>query len=546
MQPELLQPSWLQPSWPSYNNIMDSALDQVDQVGLYGLNMDDYVTGGFQLSSSLTNPEDSSGISSSPYFPPVFSSEFVKFPVCDDAPQVESAMDDFLLDVEGFEHTWSGEIEGACGFLAESEGSFPSQQLSINGEDEWSPCASMKSSDASMDITSIQQSLTLPGEEKEVDNQLSMLHLLKAYGEAMEKEQRELAEVIVRCINEKVSPLGETVERLAFNLFEDMENQSDYLKQESHKNFEAAFKTFYQIFPYGRFAHFAANSAILEAVPADAEMIHIVDFDIGDGVQWPPMIEAFGRQKKAVRLTSIKWREEDYSYSPSHWRFEETKRRLYNHARSIGLNLKVEEMEIENLVSETKKTKKRGGRGEWLAFNCMVGLPHMGKGRSRRHVMEFLRVAKELISTSADCSASNRGVITFGEGDAGEKLKNCTGFGSFFDGCLAHYQTLFESMEWNFPIHLAEARIAMEFLFLAPYVSSLAWFQKWEDIREGCDLQAGIGLVGWRLSKESLLEAKVMVQEGESSYRVTFEEDRENEMVLQWRGTPLVKFSTWI
>jgi hypothetical protein len=67
--------------------------------------------------------------------------------------------------------------------------------------------------------------------------------------------------------------------------------------------------------------------------------------------------------------------------------------------RSSGLKLTVEEMGIENLVSEMKKMKKRGGRrSEWLVFNSVVGLPHMGRGRSRRLVMEFLRVAKEMIA----------------------------------------------------------------------------------------------------------------------------------------------------
>ena len=73
-------------------------------------------------------------------------------------------------------------------------------------------------------------------------------------------------------------------------------NHGDYIKQECTKNFEVAFKAFYDIFPYGRFARFAANSAILESIPTDAEMIHIVDFDIDEGLQWAPLIETLGRQ----------------------------------------------------------------------------------------------------------------------------------------------------------------------------------------------------------------------------------------------------------
>ncbi|KAL2546578.1 nodulation-signaling pathway 2 protein-like [Forsythia ovata] len=84
------------------------------------------------------------------------------------------------------------------------------------------------------------------------------------------------------------------------------ENQGDYLRQESVKNFREAFKAFYQGLPYGRFPPFTANSAILEAKPDDAATMHIVDFDIGEGIQWPPVIEAMGRMPKALRVTLIK------------------------------------------------------------------------------------------------------------------------------------------------------------------------------------------------------------------------------------------------
>ncbi|RVW76478.1 hypothetical protein CK203_053339 [Vitis vinifera] len=104
-----------------------------------------------------------------------------------------------------------------------------------------------------------------------------------AYGEAVEKGEAELAVVLMNRIQEKVSPAGEVVERLSYYLFQPTDKQTNYLRQESAKNFNVAFKAFYQIFPYGRFAHFAANSAVLEAMPHDAETIHIVDFDMEKG-----------------------------------------------------------------------------------------------------------------------------------------------------------------------------------------------------------------------------------------------------------------------
>ncbi|KAE8099134.1 hypothetical protein FH972_017138 [Carpinus fangiana] len=429
----------------------------------------------YDLSSLFTTTEDSSELCPIPCYSTMFPDDFFPYlPFDDSQQQFMLAMKDVPmgLEMEGLDFPiWDTGIEGfSYGVLGESEGSFPQQQVSTEGGDFlslWRP------------------------------------------GEALEMEQREIAEGILGSVSEKVSPVGETLERVAFYLSQEIGNQGDYLKQESCKNFEAAFMAFYQTFPEGRFAHFAANSAILEAMPDYAETIHILDFDMGEGVQWPTMIEAISSQHKTLKLTSMKWEEEDSDYVPSPWRFEATKRRLEDQARSSGLKLTVEEMGIENLVSEMKKMKKRGGRrSEWLVFNSMVGLPHMGRGRSRRLVMEFLRV-----------------------------------FGSFFDGHLVHYQGLLESLEVNFPQHLAEARVAMECRFVAPYISSLAWFQKWEEMREGWHLQ---GLEGRRLSKEILTEAEEMVRDGGNSYAARIQGPMGNEMVLEWKGTSLVRVSVWI
>ncbi|KAM4078972.1 hypothetical protein ACB094_09G080800 [Castanea mollissima] len=316
--------------------------------------------------------------------------------------------------------------------------------------------------------------------------------------EVFEKDQRELGQVILRRISEKGSPVGKTLERLAFYLSKDSEiNQGENLKQESLKNFKAAFQALYQALPDGKFAHFAANSAILEAIPDDVETIHIVDFDMGE--------------------------EEDCNGAPL-WRFEETKRRLYDRARAFCL---------------------KGGRRKWLIFNCMVGLPHMGRGRSRSLAMDFLRAAEELIAISANCSTIHKGIITFGDGEACEKLKNCSDFGSFFEGYLVHYKALLESLEMNFPLHFTEARIALECHFVAPYISSLAWFQRWKEIRGGCHLEAGLGLVGKRLSKEIFMVAREMVEEGENKYRIKIEGHTRNEMVLEWKRNTTVRISNW-
>ncbi|XP_016479753.1 protein NODULATION SIGNALING PATHWAY 2-like [Nicotiana tabacum] len=432
------------------------------------------------------------------------------------------------------------EFDDFCKWLndSESEEENGNMNISISCEMQkdgnlWSPAISGASRNSAI-------SLVIPGNSKELDTQISLHHLLAAYGEAIENGHKELAEVIIRSIKGKINPLGESLERVASNLFLQIEDQEDYLKQESSKNLEVAFKVFYQIFPIGKFAHFAANSAIMESIPDDVETIHIVDFDMGEGIQWPPIIEAMCQRRKAMKLTSIKKTKEEST--SDQWRFEDIKRRLLDYAKPFGLRLQIEEMTVEELASEMRRMKKRGNGNEWLVFNCMFKLPHMGKTRCRIHALEFLKLAKEMLLAN---SSTHRGLVTFGDGEAMDNSHNTNTFSTFFNKNLIYYQSIFESLELYFPAYLAEARLAMESLFLAPQVCSFSWFQNWEEIRNTCYSCGEIGLQGKRISKENLLQAKELVNERETPLKVRIEEQRQHEMVLEWKGTQLVSVSTW-
>ncbi|KAJ9545236.1 hypothetical protein OSB04_024943 [Centaurea solstitialis] len=488
MQSELLHHT----SWPT-QSFFQSNLDH------YVPNMGFYESEHHEFPSPINSTPDNSLITSDSYVPGL-SDGYVEYP---------------LLGYDQIDSQDIMALDDVCRWLCDDDQGIQEIQSekSIEGDGIWSPALSMKSSDV------------------ELESETGLPNLLKAYADAMAMEQRELAKVIARCIGEKVNPIGPALERIAFNLFQHAENQGEeYLKQESMKNFKTAFRAFYDIFPYGRFAHFAANSAILEAIPSHAESIHIVDFDMGEGTQWPSVMEAIARQRKSLTITSVKLEDHDSG-------FEETKWHLSNYARSMGLDLNVENVELAELVKVVERPKF--GR-EFLAFNCMIGFPHMGGPRTQATLASFLKLAKGLL-------AKTEGIITFGDGEDGERIENCSNYTSFFDGNLAHYKALYESLEWGFPSYLTEARIAIETLFVAPYVSSLSWFQKWEEGREEVVVsRKDIGLKGRSMSTESLNEARELVKEEESPYGIRIEGDNGNEMVLEWRGTPLVRVSAWV
>ncbi|PIN13368.1 hypothetical protein CDL12_14012 [Handroanthus impetiginosus] len=467
------------------------------------------------------SPPFSPDISSSmQYLETILSDEFHPDSAIHD---ISPLIDDFHIDFDELDCIFNGDMPK------------PLDEYS----DEWNLYDAMNVCEPPTDMMT---SIVLPFEGKEVDNQLFLSHLLLAYAEAMDNQETELPEVISQRIIQRVNPVGGIVERVLYYMFQNLNKKPDYLKQESIKNFYLAFKAFYQIFPYGKFAHFVENFAILEAMPKDVEIINLIDFEIGEGIQWASFMEAIKYQRKEIRIISIKFNEEDESI-PLRWKFEETKRRLCDHGASHGLKVKVKEVGLQDLESVMKNIDY--GRKSWYIFNCNVGLPHMGRIRNKNDVFEFLTLAKNFLY-NVTCYYTTKGIITYGDGDVRQSNTTCKSYSSFLDGIFAHYQALLESMEFNFPSHLGEARTSLECLFVAPYISS--WDRKWEEMKQfdELELELGVSLEGWNLSETSLVEAKELVKESvKSPYGVRIEGEKKNEMVLRWNSVQMVRVCCW-
>ncbi|XP_030541855.2 protein NODULATION SIGNALING PATHWAY 2-like [Rhodamnia argentea] len=516
-------------SWP-YHDLTDST---IDPLGNYNSNFEfhvgEYGVIPSPISDTTGNPVAQFGM------PTAFDASL----------GIGYELEDFAMDFEGLEAFLNGdEPENTCDYSEMSDGSFALQQMTT---ETWSPSTlSMSKSEESNSVgVSAARWLpwTLPTEEMEIDNLLGLQHLLEAYGQAGDNEQKELMEVISRRIAEKSSPLGEVLERLAFYLCQTHEDRSSHLRRELCKNLEASFLAFYQAFPYGRFAHFAANSALLKAMPKEAETIHVVDFDMGEGIQWPPVIEAVAWRNKMLKLTLLTCEEDCGHDAQLNWNVDDTKKRLLDHARSFGVKLEVDSMNNANLVNELRKRNEGDTSKEWMVFNCMLGLPHMGRTTTSRRVNDFFRVAKEYLAHGADRFGRPAGIITFSDGNGFEKLNNCSTFGEFFDHSLGRCHSILESMQSDFPPQLLESRIAMETLFIAPFISSLSWLDRWGETRNVTNAPVAQGLDRLPVGRASVAEAQEMLR-GKTSYEVRLGE-QENQMVLEWKGHEMVRFSTW-
>ena len=64
-------------------------------------------------------------------------------------------------------------------------------------------------------------------------------------------------------------------------------------------------------------------------------------------------------------------------------------------------------------------------------------------------------------------------------------------------------------------------------------------------MKRGDHLEAETSLEGCQLSKNILMEIREVLRESEGSYQAKIEGQHDNELVLEYKGTQLLRFSTW-
>ncbi|XP_076933898.1 DELLA protein GAI1-like [Bidens hawaiensis] len=118
---------------------------------------------------------------------------------------------------------------------------------------------------------------------------------LMACAEAVERADLRLAETLVKRAGvlaaSQPGAINKVVAYFAGALAQRIYGFNPKLLQESQAKDNILRMPFYEIVPHLKFAHFTANQAILEAV-GDNKKVHVIDFGIKDGMQWPAFMQA--------------------------------------------------------------------------------------------------------------------------------------------------------------------------------------------------------------------------------------------------------------
>ncbi|KAL0438080.1 UNVERIFIED_CONTAM: protein NODULATION SIGNALING PATHWAY 2 [Sesamum latifolium] len=385
---------------------------------------------------------------------------------------------------------------------------------------------------------------------------LRLIHLLMAAAEALTgaNKCRELARVILVRLKELVSPNdGTNMERLAAYFTDALQGLLDgaaaggkhvpggaggggHQYKEEHHQTEvlAAFQLLQDMSPYVKFGHFTANQAILEAVTHDRR-VHIVDYDIMEGIQWASLMQALVSRKDGpptphLRITALS---RGGSGRRSFGTVQETGRRLTAFAASIGQPFSFHQCRLDS--DETfRPSSLKLVRGEALVFNCMLHLPHFSY-RAPESIASFLSGSKNL----------NPRLITLVEEEMGGSPGDGGFVGRFMDS-LHHYSAVYDSLEAGFPMQ-GRARALVERVFLGPRIAgSLARIYRACGEEEWCSWGQWLSAVGFRAVNTSFAnhcQAKLLLGLYNDGYRV--EELSSNKLVLGWKSRRLLSASIW-
>ncbi|GLJ10556.1 hypothetical protein SUGI_0130490 [Cryptomeria japonica] len=371
---------------------------------------------------------------------------------------------------------------------------------------------------------------------------LRIVHLLTACAEAASNGVIELVEVLLERLKEIASPTGSTMERVAYYLSQSLQKtqmdkrvHNSISNGVSQANFLGAFILLNQAYPFIKIAHFTTNQSILEAIPLTKQQcVHIIDFDIMDGMQWPSLMEALKNEDYQIdhlKITAVKWVDSFEDSDPFSSYYKDTGKRLSEYADSLGIPFSFQETEMKNLQGMISSSNE----DEIVVVNCMWELPNMFE-RSRKQLVDFINGADQF----------NLVILTLGTGPNGISGydENLT-FMDRFSQCLRNLCAMFDSLEAGLGEQYGLARAMMEHLFSSPMMCRPINYMANDELFRAIDIPLKLGFVEGAISQKIFMHAKALVSCNEIGRLYGVESTGNGQLLLNWDMTPLTCVSAW-
>lgn len=372
---------------------------------------------------------------------------------------------------------------------------------------------------------------------QEQDSGLQLVHLLLACAEAVAKEDYMLARRYLHHLNQVVSALGDSMQRVAACFTEALSARlAATLTTNPSASAPKPFSPFppnsleilkiyqivYQACPYVKFAHFTANQAIFEAFESE-ERVHVIDLDILQGYQWPAFMQALAARSGGapfLRITGV---------GSCIEAVKETGRCLTELA--LSLHVPFEFHAVGEQLEDLKPHMFNRRIGEALAVNTVNRL-HRVPGNCLGNLLGMIRDQAPNIVTLVEQEASHNGPYFLGR----------------FLEALHYYSAIFDSLDATFPPDSAQRAKVEQYIF-APEIRNIVAcegaerterherLEKWRKVMEGK------GFKSVPLSANAVTQSKILLGLYScDGYRMT--EDK-GCLLLGWQDRSIMAASAW-
>ncbi|KAK9940551.1 hypothetical protein M0R45_017206 [Rubus argutus] len=368
--------------------------------------------------------------------------------------------------------------------------------------------------------------------------------LLILCAQAVSVDDRGTAVELLEQIRRHSSPFGDSSQRLAHCFANALEARlagtgSQMYAALTSKIMSAAdtlkfFRAYIAVCPFVKMSIIFANDMILKAAEK-AETLHIIDFGILYGFQWPALIHCLSRRAGGppkLRITGV---ELPLSGFRPEERVQETGHRLAKYCKRFnvpfeyyGIAKKWETLQFEDLKVQ---------RNEVLAVNCQCRFKNLLDetvvvNSPRDNVLSLIRKMNPDVFVQSDVNGSQQAPV----------------FASRFREAILYFSTLFDILDSTLP-RADEMRLGFEKEFIrrevvnvvacegSERISRPETYKQWQ-VR---NLRAGFRQLP--LDREVMNKIKDKVQQG---YHPDFVVDEESCWMLQrWKGRIMFASSCW-
>lgn len=294
-----------------------------------------------------------------------------------------------------------------------------------------------------------------------------------------------------------------------------------------------------QVTPIPKFIHFTSNEILLKAFEGK-DRVHIIDFDLRQGLQWPSLFQSLASRTHPpshVRITGI---------GESKQELIETGDRLAGFAEAF--NLPFEFHPVVDRLEDVRLWMLHVKERETVAVNCVLQLHKMLYDGTGATLRDFLRLIR---STNAELVVMAEQEAAHNEATLDARLVNS----------LKYYSAIFDSIDSSLPLDSA-ARMKIEEVFAREVRNIIACegrdrverhetFEKWQQLME----QGGFRCRG--ISEREVLQGQMMMKmySSNENYRVELQHGSAASssssttssscLTLRWSDQPLYAVSAW-